>query len=121
MLPYLARLSRSSRSTISPDPSLTPSVFKGLDEFAGLELALPATLRPVPVDLATHKLAKDLADCAVAGSGAEVSPHLVGDLNPRHPISALAPRGRVRRPLGPTSVAAAASATHAFRFRIVYV
>jgi hypothetical protein len=33
---------------------LTASVYKGIDELAGLELALPKTLRPVPVDLSTH-------------------------------------------------------------------
>ena len=56
---------------------LTASVVERVDEFAGLELALPETPRPVPVDLTTHQLAKDLADWAVAGSGAEVSPHVV--------------------------------------------
>jgi hypothetical protein len=56
---------------------LTASVFQRVDELAGLELALPETLRPIPVDLTTHQLAKDLADRAVAGSGAEVGLHVV--------------------------------------------
>lgn len=70
---------------------LTASVFKGVDELAGLALALPKTLRPVPVDLSTHQLAKDLADRAVTSGGTEVGPHVVGDLDPRHSISALDP------------------------------
>jgi hypothetical protein len=74
---------------------LTGSVFKGLDELAGLELALPETLRPVPIDFTTYQLAKDFADRAVASGGTEVGPHVIGDLHPCHPISALAPRACV--------------------------
>ena len=33
---------------------LTASVFKRLDELSGLELSLPDTVRPVPVDFMTH-------------------------------------------------------------------
>jgi hypothetical protein len=72
-------------------PLLTACVFKGIDERAGLELALPKTLRPVPVDLSTHQLAKNLADRAIPGGGTEVGPHVVGHLDPRHAISALDP------------------------------
>ena len=87
-------------------PLFTASAFKGVDELAGLELALLKTLRPYRSDLSIHQLAKYLADRAVAGGGTEVGPHVVGDLDPRNTISAFDPRGRLSCRLGTTAVAA---------------
>src|SRR5215207_2366649 len=80
-----SRASATRNIPAQPDRTSAPTPVGALATArSGLAAALivvPETLRPVPVDLAAHKLAEHVAYRTIPGGGAKVRPDVIRDLH----------------------------------------